>query len=277
MSTIHLISSRQGNVGKTLFASMIYFLGFAAGGDPQLVDADDQKQTLSSLHDGISRITLSDDPALESQPDKIWYLSEETKKDIIVDLAGQTDIYINDWLQKRGVLQTAKQTKTRLIKWWLSDLEPGSLAEIVRLSKAYSPNEITHVLVKSYYRARPELWDSALASTPDLEDALSSDLKVIEFPRLFGQLADDFRKRGLSFKDIVLDEKYEKVDMLNRATVLAWIEKCRSEIEQVYQFTKFSEPSSKQATKKRTSAEKTTATSKKKTAATSEKKSATAS
>ena len=114
MTAIHIVSSGKGNVGKSGFASALYCIGFASGADPQLVDADDQKQTLFDLHGkDTSQIIISDDPALESQPDAIWYLSEKKKRDIIVDLAAESDVHVNKWLERRGVIQTAQKQKLR--------------------------------------------------------------------------------------------------------------------------------------------------------------------
>ena len=142
------------------------------------------------------------------------------------------------------------ETKTQIIKWWVSDIDPGSLSEIARLSSVYSSDQITHVLVKSLYRDREELWESAIASSSELQTAIEAGLQVIEFPRLFGRLMSDFRRDKKMFKDIILDEEHKNTDMLNRSTVLNWIDECTKQVEKIYKFKKFSAKAAKAAKSK---------------------------
>ncbi len=237
MTSIHIVSSGKGNVGKSAFASVLSYLAKKAEANPQLVDGDDQKQTFCKLHgEEATLISISDDPALERQPDSIWYLAEKNGQDVIVDLAAQADVYLNRWLLNRGVIETAKQSEVSIYKWWVCDLDPGSIAEIARLSMSEAFKDVRHVLVKSYYRARPELWDAELDENQTLKAALAKNLEVIEFPRLFGNLVTDLRQRGTTFVDIAADSDHTKIDMLNRSTVLRWLELCQAQVEKVYSF-----------------------------------------
>ncbi|MEM6453008.1 MAG: hypothetical protein AAF703_22160 [Cyanobacteria bacterium P01_D01_bin.105] len=238
-NTIHIVSSGKGNVGKSAFASVLNYLAIEAGAEPRLIDADDQKQTCCQLHgDKATLISVSDDPALESQPDTIWYLASTTEQDVIVDLAAQADVYINRWLLGRGVIETAKQSDIQIYKWWVCDLDPGSLAEIARLSTSEEFEGVKHILVKSFHRARPALWDSELERNDALKAAIDKNLSVIDFPHLFGTLVNDLRQQGTTFGDVVADTKHEKIDMLNRSTVMRWLESCRVEVEKMYTFRK---------------------------------------
>ena len=236
MTTIHIVSSGKGNVGKSAFANVLECIAFAAGSDPQLIDADDQKQTLSKMHKSATKISMSDDPELENHPDAIWYLAETNSRDVIVDLAAQTDIHLNRWLDNRGVVAAAAQKKIRLIRWWVSDANSDSLQDLAALSERYSPDDITHVLVKSLYRVRPIRWESELMTSNAVKTAIANGTKVIEFPKLFGTLIEDMRKGNKQLKEIILDDNHKSIDMLNRSTVMRWVDLCREQIETVYKF-----------------------------------------
>ena len=237
--TIHIVTSGKGNVGKSSFASALATVGAAAGANPQLIDADEQKQTLSKLYGEKKTlmVKLSDDPIYEGQPDAIWQMAESTGLDIIVDLAAQTDIHINRWMRDRGILDIAKLRNTRIIKWWVADLDSDSFVDLSKLCTDYSSDQITHVLVKSLYRGRDSLWEKIEQKNENITAAKKLGLKIIEFPRMFEGVIDKLRAKNQTFRDVMLDEQHKNIDMLNRSTVLSWIRKVQKQVEEVYQFT----------------------------------------
>lgn len=237
MTTIHLVTGGKGNVGKSSFACALATIGAAAGANPQLIDADEQKQTLSKLYGKIPVVPLSGDPALQGQPDVIWQLTEENKRDVIVDLAAQTDVHINQWMENRGILDIAKLRGTKIIKWWVADLDPDSLTDLLKLHKEYPSDQITHVLVKSLYRGHELLWAKTEAKGTKIDEAKNEGLKVIDFPRMFEGVIDRLRADKQTFRDVMLDDKHESTHMLNRATVLSWMRKFQAQINEVYEFT----------------------------------------
>ncbi|EDX82529.1 hypothetical protein S7335_1233 [Synechococcus sp. PCC 7335] len=236
--TIHIITSGKANVGKSSFAAALATVGANAGANPSLIDADDENQTLYKLYGkGVPRIKLSDDELYEAQPDTIWYKALQTGRDVIVDLAAQTDSHINRWLDDRGILEAAKDNNIGVIKWWLADLDPDSFERLDTLCQRYRTDEITHVLVKSHFRGRPSLWAETEAENKNIITAKENGLKSIEFPKMFIGINDRLRANNQTFYEVLQDKKHENIDMLNRSSVIKWIKRCTEQIEQVYQFT----------------------------------------
>lgn len=235
MTAIHLVSSGKGNVGKSAFATMLAGVARMSDHEPHLIDADVEQQTLSKLlGDRVKLVALSEDQALEEQPDLIWYLAEEQTGDLIVDLGAQTDKILRHWMDERGILEMAPDQGIKILKWWVSDLDENSLGEIVRL--VGRDNEINHILVKNFDRVKPEAWENHIEANKELKKALAGPLKSIDFPRLSSNLIVKLRAKTLSFEDVIQDEKHQRIDMLNRGTIMRWMRKCSLQISSIYEF-----------------------------------------
>lgn len=235
MSTIHLVTSGNGNAGKSVFSAVLgYVIEKTCPGQLRRIDADPQKQTTSRMYKGTTQIALGDDPMLEDQADTAWTMAAEGNTHVVVDLAADTDIYINKWIDERGVVDVAADEGIRLVKWWIGSADPDSLRMLSKLN-GEMPG-LQHVLVKSYYNVREMQWPTALASVPTVSEALAGDLEEIVFPKLFGKLALDFREQSLSWEAIAADSDHQKVSRLNRAAVLRWLGRCEEQIKSVYDF-----------------------------------------
>lgn len=237
MTAIHFISSGKGNVGKSTFASFLAHLADRAGADPLLVDGDCQRQTFYRyLGSRVKTVVLSDDPALESQPDTIWYLVEKEDRDVIVDLGAQTDIIVNRWLDERSIYDSAQELGVEIYKWWVADLDKDSLNEVALL--AQNIPAVKHVLVKNLDCAKAPAWRATVKGNPALSEALSRNLQSIQFPRLFGTLVESLREQRVTFQDVIGDRNHEIIGMLDRGTILKWIKACEAEVTPIYAFQK---------------------------------------
>ena len=235
MKTAHIVTGGKGNVGKTAFAELLTCAAIASGGTPALIDADAKKQTFSRLRgDGVHKVVLSDDPMFEAQPDKIWNLLVGGAQDVIVDLAAQSDHLFSQWLRVRGITELAKSNEVEIVKWWIADLDADSFDELTHLCQDFPT--VSHVLVKSHFRVRPELWEEAMLTNASLQGAVSNGLKVIEFPRMFTGVMDRLRQQNLTLTDALLDERHERIEMLNRSTVINWVRDAVEKLEAVHKF-----------------------------------------
>lgn len=235
MKTAHIVTGGKGNVGKTAFAELLACAATAAGQAPELIDADSKKQTFSRLRgDAVHKIVLSDDPMFEAQPDIIWHLLANGTQDVIVDLAAQSDHLFSSWLTARGIAEVAQTSQIQIIKWWVADLDADSFDELNHLYRTFPT--INHVLVQSHYRARPEMWAEVAATNESLRAAISDGLKTIEFPRMFTGVMDALRQRKLTLTDALLDEQHERIEMLNRSTVINWVKAATDQVQEAYQF-----------------------------------------
>jgi hypothetical protein len=236
VKTAHLVTGGKGNIGKTAFAELLTCAAINAGHAPELIDADSKKQTFSRLRgNAVHKIALSDDPMFEAQPDLIWHLLANGDRDVIVDLAAQSDHLLTNWLQARGIARAAESNQIQIIKWWVADLDTDSFDELSQLHKNFPT--IRHVLVQSHFRVRPEMWEETLATNAALKGAIADGLETIEFPRMFVGVMDRLRQRKLTLTAAVLDDKHEHMDMLDRSTVINWVEAASAQIQEAYQFT----------------------------------------
>ncbi|MGB3766589.1 MAG: hypothetical protein WA947_08515 [Phormidesmis sp.] len=235
MKTAHIVTGGKGNIGKTAFAELLTCMAIASGHQPNLVDADYKKQTLSRWRgDAVTKLMLSDDPTFASQPDNIWRLLVNEEGNVIVDLAAQSDHLLSSWLKERGIARAAEANQIQIIKWWVADLDTDSFEELVK-SYADFPT-IHHVLVKSHFRARSEMWEEPLATNEALKGAIANGLKAIEFPRMFVGVMDKLRQQNVTLSTAIADEEYKHVDMLDRSTVMNWVEDAAAQVQTIYQF-----------------------------------------
>ena len=254
MSTIHIITSGKGAAGKSLFSSVLSTVLKQNGHDIKLVDADPQKQALVNLYGkDVTPITLGYDPDLEEMPMILLTLAE--KSDVIADLAADTDVHINRWLDTCNILEASESLGLTVIKWWVGDGDLGSLRELAE-SFTDMPN-MKHVLVKNLARAREGKWAKAIAQCPEIQTAFDNGLESIELPKLYGTLADDYREARITWRT-VLDEhnskSYEKADLISAGIVHKWAQQCQRQIDSVFPVELPKKPEKKASTKtKRTS------------------------
>lgn len=235
MKTAHIVTGGKGNIGKTAFAELLTCMAIAAGHKPNLVDADYKKQTLSRWHgDGVTKLMLNDDPTFAAQPDNIWRLLVSEEGNVIVDLAAQSDHLLSSWLRARGIARAAESSQIQIIKWWVADLDTDSFEELASSCTEFPT--IHHILVKSHFRARSEMWEEPLATNEALKGAIANGMKTIEFPRMFVGVMDKLRQHSVTLSTAIADEKYKHVDMLDRSTVMNWVEDATAQVQTIYKF-----------------------------------------
>jgi hypothetical protein len=236
MTTAHIITGGKGNVGKTAFAELLIYSAGKAGHSPTIFDGDHKMQTLAEWHgdEGVTPVVISDDPSLQDQPDIIWDVMINETCDVIIDLAAQSDHLLSGWMKDRGVHIAAKSKQIQIIKWWIADLNVPSIIELENSIKEFP--DIKHVLVKNLYRARPEMWTAFIKSNKVVSEAISSGLKTIEFNRMFVGVMDRLRENKMTFADAIADEKHDRIDMLDRSTVMSWVKDASAQIKPVYEF-----------------------------------------
>lgn len=234
MSTIHIITSGKGAAGKSLFSSVLSTVLKQNGHSIKLVDADPQKQALVNLYGkDVIPITLGYDPDLEEMPMILLTLAE--KSDVIADLAADTDVHINRWIDTCDILEASESLGLTVIKWWVGDGDLGSLRELAR--SVDTMPKLRHILVKNLARAREGKWAKAIAQCPEIQTAFDNGLESIELPKLYGTLADDYREAGINWRTI-LDEhsskSYKKSDLISAGIVHKWAQQCERQIDSVF-------------------------------------------
>ncbi|MEM9007423.1 MAG: hypothetical protein AAGE59_28345 [Cyanobacteria bacterium P01_F01_bin.86] len=257
MITIHIVSSGKGSSGKSTFSTVLNALLRDYGHNTRLIDADPQKKVLIRMYGlsddqtilGAVPIALGSDIDLEDQPMEILASAEDLRGapigqpaknqdngHVIVDLAAETDTFLNEWISVVNLTAIAKQSDIEIIKWWVADTDAGSLQEF--LSSALGFAGIKHILVKNMTKARREdKWARAIASCPGLQDILEKDnVHVTTFPKLYGSLVDDFRQHHITWETCLEASRtkgFQQVDMVKAGIVDTWLRTCRENISVV--------------------------------------------
>lgn len=238
MATIHAVTGHHGHIGKTTFSTVLEHTLTSQGLKTVVVDADYQKQTTTKLYgDDIPQVIFSRDPDFADTPDEIIELAYESPEaHIVVDLAADTDRYLNQWLEDRGLLDAAKDEGIDIYKWWVSDSDYDSLSALASCAQQGDMVQVNHILVKSHYSGRAELWPATLNTHEELKAAISAGaVKHIDFYRGFGKLVAQAQRQGLTWNQLMADTEYKLVKRLNHASYKRWLDKNKASIASVYQ------------------------------------------
>jgi len=238
MAAIHFVSGFHGHVGKSTYSSVLEHTLTSLGLRVHVVDGDYQKQTITRLYgDHVTQVVFSGDPDYSDSPDGILELVEkDPEAQVVVDLAADTDPYLNRWLEDRGLLEAAADEGIELYKWWVTDRDYDSLFALVTCAKRANMSQVCHILVKSHYSGRDELWPATLDTHKELKAAISSGaVKHLDFYRGFGQLVTQAQHQGLTWNEIMADTEYKLVKRLNYASYKRWLDKNKVSIASVYQ------------------------------------------
>ncbi|MEL7224210.1 MAG: hypothetical protein AAGL17_04940 [Cyanobacteria bacterium J06576_12] len=267
MITTHLISSGKGASGKSTFATVLNDLLRVNGHHTRLIDADPQKQILVKMYGfwseenslGAEPIVLGYDPDLENQPMEILTAIESLRQSpigqkakskgdghVIVDLAAESDIHLNRWIEDIALEALLGESDVKIIKWWVGDTDPQSLDELAKSSENFP--FIQHVLVKNIAKAREYKWTAAIASNETLKA-----IETIEFTKLYGTLAQELRDSKVTWKQCVDNTKGDKsspIPFVTANIVAKWMNICRENISQIIPIETLNAPTKKAGSKK---------------------------
>lgn len=238
MATLHLVSGFHGHIGKSTYAGVLEHVLTGLGLNVFVVDGDYQKQAISKLYgQATKQVIFSSDPDFSDAPDEILNIADgNPDAHIVVDLAADTDKFLNQWLEDRGLLEAGKEAGIELYKWWVSDLDDESLSTLAARALRKDMADVHHILVKSHYSGRAELWPGTLATHAALNSAIEAGkVQHIDFFRGFGKLVAHTQSQGLTWNEVIADTEFKLINRLNYASLRRWLEKNREVIAQVYQ------------------------------------------
>lgn len=240
MVRVHLVTGNKGNVGKSAFSSAVieYYRHHEKG--LIVMDCDKDSQTLSKCYQGSMVLSLSDNPALASQPDMILQVAfkesqkEGERSDVLVDLPAGGEKQLNHWLNDCGVEEFSLDAGVTFYKWWVCDSDPHSM-ELFQESFAAYP-KIKHVFVKNMGRSYEHDWQVS-PHMKAIDDLLSKDkIRTMEIPRLLAGILKALREEGLELNDVVEDIKYELFDVTTRLRVNSWLSHIHNSLGKMIKF-----------------------------------------
>ena len=134
MNTIHFIAGNRGNIGKSLFCSLVCHFYSSNGRPFTLFDTDPDKQDVSSLYGGIRDVTFDacNEIMVNHSTDaiKVDRIYEEAlKQDVIVNMPSNSHKELLFWLTQNGLNQAEFLTaeKIQIYIWYLSNGDDTSL------------------------------------------------------------------------------------------------------------------------------------------------------
>lgn len=243
MTTIHFVTSGKGNSGKSVFASALIDLLKMNTRSVKVFDADPQHQTSTGFHPDAEQLVLGYDPELEEMPMLIYHASckvdekeQPVYSDIVCDLAADTDLHINTWMEVIGIADIIQHQNINVYKWWVADGSKESLVDFKKSSEDFP--SVKHVLVKNYAKRRDKSWTAALAVVEGFD--MPENVSVIHIPKVYGSLADELRASNTRWKTVI--DAYRKKDwtvhkVATCSVVNRWFETVKEQIEIAYKVT----------------------------------------
>lgn len=255
---LHIVTGDKGNVGKSAWcAAMIeYYRQYA---NPlQLVDADDDSQTLTKVYTSAFPVTLSDDIAYAHLVDSIYEMAhEEVRKkskggDVLVDLPAGGEKFINRWIDECAITERAEEDGVTLYKWWVCDSDAYSI-ELFEESVDRYPS-IQHIFLKNMGRSASIQWHS-FDSNENIQALVEAGrIQIIEIPAIPPSVLDDLRADGVQLKEVLNDVTYKKFGLSKSMRVKGWVRNTGSAIQSVLPLRKrkISSPFTEAANEKET-------------------------
>lgn len=238
---IHLVSGDKGGTGKSAFAALMIDYYASQGVAIQAIDGDITNPTLSSCYADAIGVVVSDDRDMRSQLNLIFLAAQEQGKTVIVDLPARSEGVLADWLDAFDVLALAKQDQIELVKWWVSDSDPSTLAMFTTSVQAFE--QMPHVLVKNMGLAKPIHW-SGLEQNVEIQGWMkSAKIDVLEFPWMDKNLIAQVRQAGTTFTKMLDDQ--QSTDVLTRGRIQGYLRQGFKALEQTSIFQSASGKSSR--------------------------------
>lgn len=118
MSVIHLVDGAAGSVGKSLFCRTLLHHYISHQLNYQLVEAHLSHPDVSLLYDpNCPKVDFAHSDRPNHSPDIIFDLA--LKQPVIVHLPGYSFYGIEQWNQRTGLIEQAKQHQLQIVRWFL--------------------------------------------------------------------------------------------------------------------------------------------------------------
>lgn len=148
MSTIHFIGGEKGGVGKSVVARLLAQYWIDRNQSWQGFDTDRSHGALLRYYEGFARPI---EVAQLEELDRIMEAASAEQRQILVDLAAQTEAGLHDWIDSGGVLPLAEELGVDVVFWHVMDDGKDSVALLERLLDRYG-DDANYVVVLNHGR-----------------------------------------------------------------------------------------------------------------------------
>jgi hypothetical protein len=229
MAVINFVGGEKGGVGKSLVARLlaqymvdreIPFLGF---------DADKSHGALLRFYADFASPLAVD--SYESLDAMVEAAVQDPSRQILVDLAAQTQQPLIKWIDEAGLLEVAKELNLKLTYWHVMDSGRDSVDLLKKLLDRFGTN-LNYVLVLNQLRGDDF---GILDKSGVKERALALDAKLVSLTRLYEPVMAKIDAHSISFWSAVNnnDKEGTGLGLLDRQRIKTWIKKTYEEFDKL--------------------------------------------
>ncbi len=225
MSRIHFVGGEKGGVGKSVLARIlaqyhidrqIPFAGF---------DTDRSHGALLRFYGEFTQPIVLDD--FESA-DRLMETALESDQDILVDLAAQTSLPLQRWIEQNDLLSLAEEERVPVVFWHVLDDGADGIALLGALCDRYN-RDADYVVVRNYGRGKDFSAFDASAVRSRAEDLGAA---VVDLPDLHAATMRKIDHQGTSLWAAAYN-KDSGLGMMDRQRVKVWMRRIYQQLDRV--------------------------------------------
>jgi hypothetical protein len=225
MANIHFIGGEKGGIGKSLVARILaqyyidhaqLFLGF---------DTDKSHGALMRFYAGYASSVVVD--RFESMDAIVESALEAPERNILVDLAAQTQHALARWIDESGLVELQEESGLALYYWHVMDSGRDSVDLLRQLLDQFG-GRLQLVLVLNQIRGENF---GILQESGELDRALALDARLINIRRLHEGTMTKIDRHSSSFWAASRNTGAHALGILERQRVKLWLRACYAELD----------------------------------------------
>ncbi|HEY9097379.1 MAG TPA: hypothetical protein VIN38_00775 [Thiobacillus sp.] len=228
MAHIHFIGGEKGGVGKSLVSRLLAqylidhkraFLGF---------DTDRSHGALMRFYAGYASPVVVD--SYESLDAIVEAAAAEPNRNILVDLAAQTQDALTKWMDESGLIELSSEMGLGLTYWHVMDSGRDSVDLLKKLLDRFG-SRLNYVLVQNHIRG--DNFD-ILEASGEKRRAQELHARIINIKRLHEASMIKIDSHSSSFWSATQSNDAHALGILERQRVKMWLKHAYTEIDTLH-------------------------------------------
>ena len=228
MAHIHFIGGEKGGVGKSLVSRILAqylidhkrsFLGF---------DTDRSHGALMRFYAGYASPVVVD--SYESLDAIVEAAAAEPNRNILVDLAAQTQDALTKWMDESGLIELSSEMGLGLTYWHVMDSGRDSVDLLKKLLDRFG-SRLNYVLVQNHIRG--DNFD-ILEASGEKKRAQALHARIISIKRLHEASMIKIDSHSSSFWSATQSNDAHALGILERQRVKMWLKHAYTEIDTLH-------------------------------------------
>ncbi|HDZ49482.1 hypothetical protein LCGC14_0265310 [marine sediment metagenome] len=216
MGKVHFIGGEKGGVGKSMTARVLAqyyidhdkaFIGF---------DCDASHGTFSRFYQAYaSPVVIGDDESLD---DMLTAIEVDPGRDLIIDLAAQSALRINHWIEETDVFGLLSEMGMQVMWWHVMDDGADSVTLLSQVLERYQAQPVEVVVVQNYGRGESF---SRFQQSDAFQQSKVQGATLIELPKLHAKLTQKIDFNNASFWAVANDRTI--MNIAERQRMRVWL------------------------------------------------------